>query len=103
MARENNLVRLKRRLISELTSLSFEGRLSRDEIDGASYEITSMRLETISAVIHHDRAHLRTQAPESARFPNRGASVMPNDHSRRGHAQEVLKKQKAGQVLPFQS
>jgi len=91
MARENNLVRLKRRLISELTSLSFEGRLL-DDIDALPYEITSGDWETIQCCIHHDRAHLRLRLLSLLGFPAEGLSDA--ERPLKAYAREVLEGRK---------
>lgn len=73
MARENNVVRLRRRLISEVTHLAREGRLL-DDIDAIPYTITSTDWEAIQCCIHHDRAHLRLRLLSLLGFPTEGLS-----------------------------
>lgn len=87
MAKENNAVRLKRRLISEVTNLALAGKLA-DEIDSIPYSMTNENWEIIQCCIHHDRANLRLRLLSLLGYSTEG--MLDVDKPLRAYAQEAL-------------
>ena len=91
MAKENNAVRLKRRLISEVTRIALDGRLE-DEIDSIPYYITNKNWETVQCCIHHDRANLRLRLLSILGYSTEG--MLDIDKPLKTYAQEALSEKK---------